>query len=180
MKKRPMITIAILSAAIICVAACAVHCSQYPIIKNDLEHTAAELISHQLSEEISQIAVYDSDFSNQHAAYIFYVNLADGTSKYYGVSFSQFLFSSHYRVTMMADYRDSSLGCTLLTNGIPYDVAYDISDYHFTETARVFNSSLRTGIFGAALWIVLLVLIRLTQYFHAQNAKKDQGTVLPS
>lgn len=167
-------------AVAVAAVALAVSAVFFPLRLNDLTDNTLQLAIDASQQRISGYRVQDYRFNNNSRSYIYQLKQKDGENRYCAVSYYKHPLFARYRLADFADYSHISFKGILLAQGLPYEVAYDISGYTLEFKNAALNQHLIIGIGILIMFVLGMAAIRSRRFFAANKIKtKRRSTGAP-
>lgn len=145
----------------------------FPLKENELLEDTLKRASELYHANIVNYAVFDSKYSNCSKAFIYKFWLENGTEMYYAVSYYKHFLFPRYRYASYADYSRPDFNGVLLAEGMPYETAYDISDYALKYKDSTLNGFLYSMIKLLSISIIVFAAMLVNPRYARKNVQSQ-------
>jgi hypothetical protein len=135
----------------------------FTLEEKDLQEDTLKRVTELYQADIADYTLLDSNYSNNTRNFLYKLRLETGAEKIYAVSYSRHLLFPRYRFDSYTDGSRPDSGI-LLTYGMPYYVAYDITGNSLRPKDSTLNGRLASFISVAsvvAVTVLIYCLLRI-------------------
>lgn len=160
-----------MTVLIIAVIAVLVSALSFPLKESDIAEDTLKRAAEVYQADIADYTLLDSAYSNHNMACLYRLRLETGEEKTYAVSYRRHFLFPRYRFDSYSDGSRPDSSGILLTSGMPYDVAYDISGNVLKFRDSALNNTLVCFMLASAFGIIVFMFSLLRMWLEGKERK---------